>query len=258
MFVKISLKANYMEVNLEFLAKDKENLLQAIKIIEKRIIKKNRKTLNPYQISNDIKTILIQKKENFSNNTLTKIRQFHDFYGWMSKGSLIDVGLCSGAFYRTIEFINIDPVLRSGSKHDRKLEYGIHIEHTIPVASIRSVLFNNVNEQTSPKEIFNMILAYSVCTGFSRINERTNIIKGYNSKHPQISDGKLLSPNEIKPFLRYNKDTVIYSILSGNTVSLDSDLVSINSHLKEFGIFNWEFLECNCAETMNSATSNIN
>ena len=176
------------------------------------------------------------------------IRKFHDFYGWMSKGNLMEVGLCSGAFYRTIEFINIDPTLRSGRKNDKKLEYGIHIEHTIPVASIRSVLFNNVNEQTSPKEIFHMILTYSVCTGFSRINERTIIIKGYNSKHPQISDGKLLSPNEIKPFLRYNKDTVIYSILSGNTVSLDSDLVSINSHLKEYEIFNWEFLESKCSK----------
>lgn len=241
-----------MEVNVDYLAKDKENLLQAIKIIEKRIIKNKRKSLNPYQISISIRNSIITQKRKLSKVSKDPIpdfiRKFHDFYGWMSKGNLMEVGLCSGAFYRTIEFINIDPTLRSGRKNDKKLEYGIHIEHTIPVASIRSVLFNNVNEQTSPKEIFNMILAYSVCTGFSRINERTNIIKGYNSKHPQISDGKLLSPNEIKPFLRYNKDTVIYSILSGNTVSLDSDLVSINSHLKEYEIFNWEFLESKCSK----------
>ncbi|HQW96947.1 MAG TPA: hypothetical protein PLU58_14155 [Saprospiraceae bacterium] len=241
-----------MEVNVDYLAKDKENLLQAIKIIEKRIIKNKRKSLNPYQISISIRNSIITQKRKLSKVSKDPIpdfiRKFHDFYGWMSKGNLMEVGLCSGAFYRTIEFINIDPTLRSGRKNDKKLEYGIHIEHTIPVASIRSVLFNNVNEQTSPKEIFHMILTYSVCTGFSRINERTNIIKGYNSKHPQISDGKLLSPNEIKPFLRYNKDTVIYSILSGNTVSLDSDLVSINSHLKEYEIFNWEFLESKCSK----------
>ena len=233
-----------MEVNVDYLAKDKENLLQAIKIIEKRIIKNKRKSLNPYQISISIRNSIITQKRKLSKVSKDPIPD----YGWMSKGNLMEVGLCSGAFYRTIEFINIDPTLRSGRKNDKKLEYGIHIEHTIPVASIRSVLFNNVNEQTSPKEIFHMILTYSVCTGFSRINERTNIIKGYNSKHPQISDGKLLSPNEIKPFLRYNKDTVIYSILSGNTVSLDSDLVSINSHLKEYEIFNWEFLESKCSK----------
>ncbi len=241
-----------MEVNVDYLAKDKENLLQAIKIIEKRIIKNKRKSPNPYQNSISIRNSIITQKRKLSKVSKDPIpdfiRKFHDFYGWMSKGNLMEVGLCSGAFYRTIEFINIDPTLRSGRKNDKKLEYGIHIEHTIPVASIRSVLFNNVNEQTSPKEIFHMILTYSVCTGFSRINERTNIIKGYNSKHPQISDGKLLSPNEIKPFLRYNKDTVIYSILSGNTVSLDSDLVSINSHLKEYEIFNWEFLESKCSK----------
>ena len=241
-----------MVANVDDLAKDYEYLLQAIKIIEKRIIKNKRKSLNPYQISISIRNSIITQKRKLSKVSKDPIpdfiRKFHDFYGWMSKGNLMEVGLCSGAFYRTIEFINIDPTLRSGRKNDKKLEYGIHIEHTIPVASIRSVLFNNVNEQTSPKEIFHMILTYSVCTGFSRINERTNIIKGYNSKHPQISDGKLLSPNEIKPFLRYNKDTVIYSILSGNTVSLDSDLVSINSHLKEYEIFNWEFLESKCSK----------
>ena len=249
-----------MQCMPESLKTERENLLKAIDGIRSRITTRKLKN-NPYYLCDSIKKNILELNNNPQNSKTCKerigmsIRHFHDFYGWKSKDNENNFGLCSGSFYRTLGFIDIDPKTRSGKQSDKKTDFGVHIEHTIPVNVIRAILIKNVDETTSLQEIFEMILDYSVCTGVSRKDENEIINNGHARSHPQIMDGNPLPHEEIKPFSRYKDGTIIYSILSGGTVPLDSNLKSINDHRSEYDIFKWEFINYNYGKPLSQETS---
>lgn len=215
--------------------------------IEFRIKKSKKPTLNPYNISILLKELILSYKQTTSKKILIKIsdriRKFHDFYGWMSKGTIGDIGLCSGTFYRTAEYLYIDLDKRSGAKKDRNTEFGIHLEHSIPVSNISQILVNFIDNDTDPKDIFETIIKYSLCTGFSRTNEKKNIKKGLHKNHPEFQNDLIPDPKKIQPFLRYETETVIYSMKNGKVVPLNSTLEKLNNHLKDYKIFDWNFIK---------------
>lgn len=105
------------------------------------------------------------------------IRHFHDRLGWKAKGALRDGGLCSGAIYRTSEFMRLPQNNRRGTK----VGQNVHIEHTVPIG----VLHQHLNQQRrgqplSLDVIYPWLLKYSVVTAFHyRENEA---LTGWHSR----------------------------------------------------------------------------
>jgi hypothetical protein len=215
--------------------------------IEKR---KNPK-LNPYTISHQIIDLVkgLETNEHKAKAMVSisdRIRKFHDFYGWMAKGTPAGLGVCSGTFYRSLDYLSIPPIDRSGKKIDKYNEFGVHVEHSIPVKVLRNLLISNIDAGSKPEEVFDYLVTYSLCTGFSRINERRSIKHGCGSTHLDFDEsGAAPRPVSVKPFVRYNSDVEIYSILSGRKVELTENLHTLNFVMKNMDIFSWSFLERN-------------
>ena len=112
----------------------KKDFLNCVSIIQKRLPRK----LRDHPISfidfmrkslNEASNIKEFKKKLAGPNVRT--RNAHDFYGWMSKDGAW--GACRGAFYRSENYMKIALEKRSGKKSDIDEDFGVHIEHTIPV-----------------------------------------------------------------------------------------------------------------------------
>lgn len=61
------------------------------------------------------------------------LRKAHDLFGWKAKDELRQLGLCSGALYRTQAFMDVPQSMRCG----RKIGQNVHIEHTVPVNALK-------------------------------------------------------------------------------------------------------------------------
>jgi hypothetical protein len=205
--------------------------------------------LNPYTISHQLINLIESLSTNDSNSVALvhisdRIRKFHDFYGWMAKRRSANLGVCSGTFFRSSDYLKIAPKDRSGKRIDKDNEFGVHVEHSIPVKILRNMLIKNINSDSKPEDVFEYLVTYSLCTGFSRTNERNNINEGFGSAHPDFSkDGIAPSPESVKPFIRYSANIKIYSMITGSEVQLTDNLKALNLTTKNIDIFNWDFLE---------------
>src|SRR5205814_1876893 len=63
-----------------------------------------------------------------------------NFYGWKALGKVNDLGLCSGALYRSARYLAIPLDKRNGSKRNKQVKQNVHIEHTIPVGVLMKAL----------------------------------------------------------------------------------------------------------------------
>lgn len=232
--------------HMEEYRKEFSESLERVRI---KIEHKRKPKLNPYTISAEILQLIHSYKINENEpKTLVsisdRIRKFHDFYGWMSKGEPRNIGQCSGTFFRSADYISINPKARSGKKLDRNSDFGIHVEHSIPVKTLRNMLIKNTDESSQPEDIFDLLITYSICTGFSRLNEKTNIIDGFSSIHPDFNeDGTAPEPINVKPFVRYNGEIEIFSMFTGEKVALSENLEQLNALTKTTEIFKWAFLK---------------
>ena len=114
----------------------------------------------------------------------------------------------------------------------------------------RSTTYNNsesnINLNSKPKDIFNLLMDYSICTGFTRLNEKSSIIKGYHSHHPNFDkDGTIPNTNDVIPFIRYSSNLEIYSVITGEKIDNMSSLKKLNLISKNNEIYKWEFVEKN-------------
>lgn len=214
--------------------------------------------LNPYTISVDLfRYIRSLRNQNVNArqvriNISDKIRKFHDYYGWKAKGTVNDLGLCSGTFFRTASYLSVSPDKRSGKKTDRKEPFGIHVEHSIPVNTIRNLLLDENIGISSPEDVFNCLNKYSVCVGFSRSDEKQYISQGFRNRHPDFRDDDTHpDPKLVRPFLRYKPELEIYSMLSGEKFDKSIDLETLKRQVMAelkgrdiAHIFQWEFI-CN-------------
>jgi len=229
----------------------KNELKSSLQIIEEKIKTRQNPKLNPYNLSIQIFKLIKDYKISKNRTEIhDRIRKFHDYYGWMAKGNTRQLGLCSGAFYRTFNFLSIKPEDRDGRKVAKHLPIGVHIEHSIPVKTIGDLLITEINNDSSAQDVFNIIISYSICTAFSRHDEDNSIRYKYNHEHPDIrienySSGNLPRLENIKPFSRYKSDLIIYSMQTGLIVDKNTSLKELQYSWINRNIFNWRFIEKN-------------
>ncbi len=154
------------------------------------------------------------------------IRQIHDFYGWMARHGRN--GNCAGTLYRSLDFMQISPSERNGSKSSKR---NIHIEHTVPVATLNNYLTNSINKFSSPESLHWNLIQHSICVGLSYIEEKQLSLAAVakSSNDAFASDGHLVHDF---PFRRYlpmaayaksrNCDFVIIDITTGKEIDLEN------------------------------------
>ena len=192
----------------------------------------------------------------FSTDLSLPMRKAHDFYGWMAKNETR--GRCRGALYRSKEYMEIPLDKRSGSKLDRREDFGVHIEHTIPINQILKMLWSlqedcsgSFSLRSLPAAMHERFLTLSVCTALTRREEGDCILPGYNSQHPAFQASYPSNVSDlmnVKPFERYDFSggLVIYSVLNG--AEIDPSTWTLADHIELLAsveIYNWDYLETN-------------
>lgn len=238
---------------MKYIVEYQDELQISIEKIRKKIELSKNKKLNPYTISHQILDLILSigtgNNDNDNDNDKLiyisdRIRKFHDFYGWMAKGKSINLGVCSGTFFRSKDYLSIPPKDRSGKKIDKHSNFGVHVEHSIPIKVLRNILVKNINANSKPEDVFTYLITYSICTGFSRVNERNGINYGFGSMHPDFNENGTPPRTEaVKPFIRYSNDVEIYSMLTGKKIEPTETLKNLTAETKKFDIFKWNFIQ---------------
>tara|TARA_Y100000385_G_C13069485_1_gene628323 strand:+ start:705 stop:1373 length:669 start_codon:yes stop_codon:yes gene_type:complete len=155
------------------------------------------------------------------------IREIHNRYGWKAKDDLNELGLCSGAFFYTENFLKIAHGDRTGKIRDYN-KIKVHIEHTIPVHVIYQLLISQRSVLKSADDVIKFIFKYSVCTAFSEEERSTSVKKNFNSCHPDIFPGSSIEIDKIRPFKRYSSDVKIYSVVTQGVIPPNITLKEIH------------------------------
>ena len=182
------------------------------------------------------------------------MRKAHDFYGWMAKNGKL--GGCKGSIYRSQNFMNLPIKMRSGKKIHAETEFGVHIEHTIPIKQIvaslwaeQAAMLSHRDEEFISKLMFEKFLNLSVCTALTRKEQQTCINPAYHDSHPDFKVSAKSSRNialeEIRPFKRYNfnGDLKIFEVV--NDTRIDPNTWSLRNHaelLENVNIYRWDFI----------------
>lgn len=166
-------------------------------------------------------------REGDTNNSIgMDIRHVDNKWGNASHSTNGKLSGCAGARFRTANFLSLELDKRSGDKKDKHTEYGIHIEHSIPVLAKTDILRAL---QPDTDETLRILKLVGIAVAMTRREEETVTLPGYKSKHPDITgDLSKLDLLSIRPFARYKEGTIIYDMLTGDIVPLDakiSDLV---------------------------------
>lgn len=121
-----------------------------------------------YNVFDNIK----QKFLTLENGGIIKgdfFRQIHDKLGWKAKETLDQGGLCAGAIYRSIKFINIEQGSRNGSKKNGR---NIHIEHTVPVKALTDYINQQIENECCAGKLYEWTLRHSICTAVSVVEQK--------------------------------------------------------------------------------------
>lgn len=180
----------------------------------------------------------------------TQVREFHNVLGYKAKDSLAKGGVCSGTIYRTTEFINMPQSERTGTKNSGN---AVHIEHTIPVKILYTVLLEKVQSSNIDVDEFVwLLIKFSLTTAMLRSEGHT-----YNEnnprglvlpKHSHISNVFITNHEHYnRPFMRYTAQSSspkIYNVLTNTQIDVNiftmkdfsNDLVLL---LNEISAPNW-------------------
>jgi len=165
-------------------------------------------------------------------------RSADNYLGLMSKCGTR--GNCAMTRFRSQHMLAIQLDKRTGKKKasanrqgitpEEYEQYGIHIEHSVPVnLKIRIITDKYAAGQiTDYKTFTDMYQTLSVGVGMTRREENANLLPGMGSKHPDITgDLAAIDIGSIRPFARYSDDTVIYDMTTGKPVDLNITLKQI-------------------------------
>jgi hypothetical protein len=145
-------------------------------------------------------------------------RKSHNEFGWKASETLEKFGLCSGAIYRTENFIKQDRLKRCGTKRAGQT---VHIEHTVPIAELNRQWPKHLGGRVpSLAETFAWVLFHSVSTAFDIVEKGD--IKGYESKNDAFLPG---ADDYGLPFKRYSKKAgplKIWNVLAREEVIWDN------------------------------------
>lgn len=154
------------------------------------------------------------------------IRQIHDFYGWMAKANL-SRGHCAGAIYRTSRFMSLPRTQRDGSKADTR---NIHIEHTVPINTLKTVIEARHSEFTTAGQLHRFLLDHSICVAFHH-EEESWLPGGHDGKWNDAFErtGRVVHQH---PFRRYRsllesakrrrKTVTIVNVVTGHVIDIET------------------------------------
>ncbi len=142
------------------------------------------------------------------------VRHMHNRFGWQAGGST----LCAGVLYRTKDFMALPEAARCGT---RALGQTIHVEHTVPVATLARHLANADRADAVSTVLW--ILTRSVVTGVTDgpDGERHRMVRGGQSRQSYS-----LTPDHAdhdRPFRRYDpaRHSPIWDVVRGEPIDPD-------------------------------------
>ncbi len=143
------------------------------------------------------------------------VRHLHNKFGWQAGNNIH----CAGAFYRTEAFMRLPDQHRCGQKKAQT----VHIEHTVPIASIVSAI--TAARPEGPSQIITWLLARSITTGVAdgkgpEAERRRIVRRGYARRTDLFTPGHA---DENLPFRRYDatSGTRIWDLVSRRPIDPD-------------------------------------
>lgn len=115
----------------------------------------------------------------------------------------------------------------------------------MPINEIHKLLQLNSEKFTCPKDIFNKILEFSVCTAFSEYEEKNGIRKGFSRNSSASFNESELCRRNIYVFNRYKQGVRVFDMLSGEKLIKDTPLDRLTRYYHQYEIYKWEFIEKN-------------
>lgn len=172
----------------------------------------------------------VSSSDQVSSGRSHAIRQIHDFYGWKAKGRVGRRGVCSGAFYRSAEYMATDLQARDGSKGPNR---NIHIEHSVPTRVQLKALARR--DFDAPADLHDFLIRNSVCSALSfeeqRLMDRAGVAR---STHPAFNEAGELIVDRPFPFLRYRPlvrhGFRLFNVVTGKEI--DIEVFSFDDHFK--------------------------
>lgn len=204
--------------NLKQLLHEREQLLERWRKIN---LKKLEKAAN----------LVVQQYVNDTSDKGHYVRQFHNVLGYRAASDLAAGGLCSGCLYRTEAFIRLPQAERTGAKQFPAHLTKVHVEHTIPVATLVSAIERMGFAQWQPKFIYDFLLANSITTAMlepegkiPREGESSAglVLRGFAHQSGVFANGH---PYAGRPFMRYTAQQQrprIFNVLRSEEIDVDS------------------------------------
>lgn len=183
------------------------------------------RSLNPARLLVRADSIIKNVKRGNAEALGQSVRKFHNYLGYQAWGEPEKGGECAGCLYRSGAFIQIDPELRQ-SNDDNFRPITIHLEHLVPVATLRPKLEEMVNGEASREEILRFVLRRSIAVGIHR-NQKDgagSMVKpGLNAHSHVFTRGH---EHERLPFMRYQLTPgfahTVFNAVTGKPIDFQS------------------------------------
>jgi hypothetical protein len=146
------------------------------------------------------------------------LRTVHDFYGWMAKGTVEQLGLCAGAFYRTARFLNLSSSERCGNRGKQT----VHIEHTVPINVLFKTLKNEISRLKSRAALHEYLISHSICTAFhysEKAGVTSNQSPSFNEEGNRIADFPFM---RYEPLAKRDPEFRIFNIVTGKEIKIST------------------------------------
>ena len=163
----------------------------------------------------------------------SKIRASDDKHGLVSRMDAGELSACAGMRYRTKKFMDIEKDDRSGGKIDKDEDYGVHVEHSIPVSVKYEIICALIKSGSTMERVIEVLnkLRFGVAMTRKEGKSQNNdgLIKvGFAWKHPDvIGDLSALKILKIHPFARYTDEAQIFDMKSREEVNLEATIESL-------------------------------
>ena len=241
---------------MEYLEDHLKDYSECINAISKRM-RKNLKN-HPLKFARLLTEALLTAKnreefqEIIDNKSTLAMRKAHDFFGWMAKNG--SIGACKGAIYRSINYMQVPLKNRSGRRNDAATDFGVHIEHSIPINQIiwalwsrRNLFLDLENRSLLTRTVHEEFIKLSVCTAITRQEQKNCLKPTYEKRHPDFdSTGRPqigFSLKDVRPFIRYDftGGLKIFEMINGQEIK--PDIWSLKDHedlISNIDVYHWQ------------------
>ena len=183
------------------------------------------KTVDPKRLLVRADSIIKNVKRDDMVSLGQSIRRFHNFLGYQAWGVVEEGGKCAGCLYRSGKFIGVEPEERRSKEQD-DLPVSIHLEHLIPVVTMRERLKEMVASGAACNEILRFVLRRSIAVGVHRAQRdgADALVKpGLHAHSHVFTQGH---EDVGLPFRRYREleglDNKIFNVHTGQTINLNT------------------------------------